>query len=391
MISAALVLVGIYLSGYAAYWSILLVVHFCFRTKPHRKHPNGARFAVLVPAHDEELLLPRLLSSLSEQRYPRKLFETIVIADNCTDGTAHSARRAGVTVHERFDDTLRGKGYALKWALETIDLDRYDAVLIIDADCFLTEDSLASLAGRLHDAPAIQCYSGVGNPDESWFTRLLDVSRTINNDIYSPAKQRLGLSVQLIGTGMCLSTEILRQFGWDAFTVGEDCEYYAKLVRGGETVGFDWDAKVYHQESTSLRQATSQRMRWSSGRFAVAWKYGFNLLMTGATERNLVKFDAGLSLILPNPSLGMNLTLASLVASLLAEGGSAGLLFGWFLLLALAQLGLFVVGISYTRKKLSKFLAIFIAPAFLVWKMAIDALSVLGLGRKKWTRTERRL
>ena len=133
-------------------------------------------------------------------------------------------------------------------------------------------------------------------------------------------------------------------------------------------------------------------MRWSSGRFAIAWRYGFSLLSRGVIERNVIKFDAGLSLILPNPSLGMNVTLVCLaVAFLMTTAGYGSAFTIWFLCLALAQLVVFVVGVFYTQNKLSKFMAIFIAPAFLLWKMGIDALSILGVGRKKWVRTERRV
>jgi cellulose synthase/poly-beta-1,6-N-acetylglucosamine synthase-like glycosyltransferase len=294
-------------------------------------------------------------------------------------------------VLERIDKAKRGKGYAIRWALESIDLGKYDAVLIVDADCTTSTGSLRCLDGSIREKGVVQCYNGVGNPEESWFTRLLDVSRTVSNRIYSPAKQRLGLSCELTGTGMCFATRILRKHGWDAFTVGEDWEYYAKLIQKGETIGFEMNARILHQESLSLRQATSQRMRWSSGRFAVAWRYGFPLLVRGVAERNLVKFDAGLSLILPNPSLGMNVTLLCLGAAFLATPGHRVLLASWFLLLALAQLGIFVFGVFYTQNRLSKLLAIFIAPAFLAWKMGIDALSILGVGRKEWTRTERKL
>jgi cellulose synthase/poly-beta-1,6-N-acetylglucosamine synthase-like glycosyltransferase len=391
VVSGVLVLAGIYLSCYVAYWCILLVVHFLFSMRASTGDSQVTRFAIVIPAHNEELLLPRLLASTNDQDYPKERYATIVVADNCTDGTADAARHHGVSVLERFDQEGRGKGYAIKWALETIDLTRYDAILIVDADCFISTNALTSLDGAIQRKQIIQCYSGVGNPDDSWFTRLLDVSRTINNDIYSPAKQRLGLSCQLIGTGMCFTTRILKTYGWDALTIGEDCEYYAKLIQNGETIGFDWDAKVYHQESSSLKQATTQRMRWSSGRFAVAWKHGFSLLRRGMIERNVIKFDAGLTLILPNPSLGINVTLVCLAVALLTSTGNGVALPAWFFLLAAAQLGVFVVGVFYTEKKLSKFLAIFIAPAFLAWKMGIDALAILGVGRKKWIRTERKL
>jgi cellulose synthase/poly-beta-1,6-N-acetylglucosamine synthase-like glycosyltransferase len=391
ILSGVLVLAGIYLSCYVSYWIIVLLTHLFSPVRPVLQGPLSTRFAIVVPAHNEELLVGRLLESARGQDYPGELFDTIVVADNCTDATATISRNQGATVLERVDERNRGKGYAIKWALEAIDLDKYDAVLIVDADCTISPNSLRCLDGTLQEWNVIQCYNGVGNPDESWFTRLLDVSRTINNTVYSPAKQRLGLSCELTGTGMCFATRILKKYGWDAFTVGEDWEYYAKLIQKGETVGFDMNARVYHQESSSLKQATSQRMRWSSGRFAVAWRYGFGLLSRGVIERNLVKFDAGLSLILPNPSLGMNVTLVCLGGAFLAMPGHRMALALWFLLLALAQLGVFVVGVFYTENRLSKFLAIFIAPAFLAWKLGIDALSILGVGRKKWVRTERKL
>jgi cellulose synthase/poly-beta-1,6-N-acetylglucosamine synthase-like glycosyltransferase len=386
-----LTIAGIYMSAYVVYWLVLLATHFLLPARPAPTGTASTRFAIVVPAHNEELLLPLLLESTGKQKYPGECYDTIVIADNCTDGTARAARENGAITLERADEQDRGKGFAIMWALQKIDLDRYDAVLIVDADCVLGESALRHLDGTLHNKQAIQCYSGVVNPDDSWFTRLLDVSRTINNHIYSPAKQRLGLSSELTGTGMCFATRILKEHGWDAFTVGEDWEYYAKLIEKGESVGFDHHARVLHRESSSLKQATSQRMRWSSGRFAVAWRFGFRLLWKGLIDRDPVKIDAGLCLIFPNPSLGMNVTLLCLAGALLLEWGAIGPFVLWFLLLALVQLGVFVVGVFYTRKKLRNFLAIFVAPAFLAWKMGIDALSILGFGRKKWVRTERKL
>jgi len=389
--ASVLVLFGAYLSCYVAYWGLLLAVHFLSSARSSSAGAQLTRFAIVIPAHNEELFLPRLLLSIRKQDYPRGRFDTIVIADNCTDRTANVVRDHGDIALERFDEENRGKGYAIKWALETVDLGKYDAILIVDADCMISTNALKALDGSLQVKQTVQCYNGIANPDDSWFTRLLDVSRMLSNEIYHPAKQQLGLSSLLMGTGMCFSTRILGKYGWDAFTIGEDCEYYAKLIQSGENVGFDWNARIFHEESSSLKQATSQRMRWSGGRFAVAWRYGFSLMLRGIAERNVIKVDAGLSLILPNPSLAMNVTLLGLggaIALIVTYGYAFA---AWFLLLALAQLGMFVVGVFYTKNKVKKFLAIFVAPAFLAWKMGIDALSIVGVGRKKWVRTERKL
>jgi len=131
----------------------------------------------------------------------------------------------------------------------------------------------------------------VANQDDSWFTRILDVARTLGNEICEPAKKKLGLSSHLQGNGMCFHRDIIQKYGWDAFSIGEDWEYYAKLVNNGERIVFQKDVKIYHQESTTLKQATSQRMRWSGGRFAIIFKYGVSLFLKGLFEINFKKIE----------------------------------------------------------------------------------------------------
>ena len=50
------------------------------------------RFAVLVFARNEEVVIGRLLASLRAQDYPSEQYEIFVTADNCTDETAAVAR-----------------------------------------------------------------------------------------------------------------------------------------------------------------------------------------------------------------------------------------------------------------------------------------------------------
>lgn len=385
-----LVPMALYLSAYVAYWVLLLSAHLVGRrTEPGYADPR-TRFGVLVPAHNEELLLPDLLASLARQSYPSEMFRVIVVADNCVDSTAAIARREGVMVLERHDLLRRGKGYAIEFAMKTLNASDYDALFIVDADSVVGEGALRYLDGMIQGGScAIQCYNGVGNADQSWFTRILDVSRTIGNEIYHPAKQRLGLSSYLMGNGMCFTEDLLMRYGWDSFSVGEDWEYYAKLVMRGEIISFGHGARVYHRESSTLKQATSQRLRWSSGRFAIAWRYGFRLLWAGISERNMIKADSATPLLFPNPSLGVNIALAGLGASLLVRIGEVTWLSWWFGVLIAFQVIIFVWGIYYCQNRASRLVAIAVAPAFLVWKLLIDIVSALGIGRREWVRTKR--
>ena len=384
--------VGIYLSLYVFYMVFLLVTNIVIKDKPKLGTSSETSFGIIIPAHNEELLLPKLLKSITEQNYSSDLFGVIVVADNCTDKTVDIASNFDVNILVRNDTEKLGKGYAIKYALDNMNINQYDAVLIVDADSTMQADALIHLDQTIKEGgKIIQCYNGVGNSDDSWFTRLLDVARTLGNEICEPAKKKLGLTSHLQGNGMCFHREIIQKYGWDAFSIGEDWEYYAKLVNNGERVVFQKDVKIYHQESTTLTQATSQRMRWSGGRFSIIFKYGVSIFFKGLIEINFKKIDASFPLILPNPSLGINITLLCFLLTLLlpfSMGKHFYIL--WFSLLAFMQFLLFVVAIMYTDNKFKNFLSLFIAPLFLVWKLGIDIFSILGMGRKKWVRTQRK-
>jgi len=388
-----LLVVGFYLTCYVLYQYLLIGSRLLVKESLPRTAGQRTRFAILIPAHNEEALLAESLRSIDEQRYPKSLYQCVVIADNCTDNTAGVALGEGATVLERRDSTHRGKGHALKWGLTQMELRNYDAVLVLDADSRLGQHCVAELDAFMQSGEnAIQCSNNVDNPDESWFSSLTDVSRSFVNEMCLAAKQRLGLSAYLMGNGMCFSTALLERYGWNAFTVGEDWEFYAYLVLQGERVGFCRTAKVFHRESTSLKQATSQRMRWSSGRFLVAAQFGSRLFIAGLIERSMLKLDASLPLLFPNLSLGVNLTLLGLVASALTSSHDPSrlALVSYFVMLILLQACMFLSGIIFTHNKKKRVAAVVLAPLFLMWKMGIDLCSIVGFGRAGWSTSHRK-
>lgn len=386
-----LVVLGLYLSVYVAYQLLLFAANALIPDAPEGPRGKIRKFNVIVPAHNEELHIPRLLASFDLQDYPKESRRVTVVADNCSDGTTAVCSRFDVDILERLDTERTGKGHAIRWALGQIDLGRFDAVVVVDGDSVVDSGFLKHLNVQMdHGDRVIQSYNGIANPGQSWFTRLLNVSRTIANDILHPAKRKLGLSSYLMGNGMCFDVQILRLHEWNAFSVGEDWEYYARLVLSSVDVGYSRRARVFHQESVNLRQATSQRLRWSGGRFQVLREYGPALLRQGIRERNLKYVDASLPLILPNPSLGMNLTFVGVALALTYRyfSGGAGIA-QWYAVLGGLQLLMFLIGAFHTENKVASLLSLVVAPVFLAWKMAIDILSICGVGRKQWKATER--
>jgi 1,2-diacylglycerol 3-beta-glucosyltransferase len=383
----------LYVTFATAYLLFLAIAYFVIKEPSRGAMITGlTRFAIVVPAHNEELLIARLCESFLKVDYPRELRDVFVIVDNSEDRTAAICAAYPVNVLERTDKSALGKGFALSWGLARTPMDQYQAVLILDADSVVDSQILVEL-NRLtqRGEQAIQCYNGVGNRSESWFTQILFVSRTVGNLLYHSSKHKLGLSSYLMGNGICFSTTLLRNKGWTAFTIGEDWEYYAQLIQDHIRIGFAAEARLFHQESKSLNQATSQRLRWSRGRFSVARTLGLKLFLRGIRQRDWFTIDASLPLILPNYSLQLNLTLLVLALCFLLPSGTVrGVLTTSGIASLLGQALLFLTGTLLAGGYWDVFKSVLRVPFFLSWKLSIDLLTFTGIYRgDKWVRTRR--
>lgn len=87
-----------------SYQFAYILVPYLKKEKPH-KPAELHRYAVLISARNEELVIGNLLDSISAQDYPSSLVRVFVVADNCTDKTAKVARAHGAIVYERFTDS----------------------------------------------------------------------------------------------------------------------------------------------------------------------------------------------------------------------------------------------------------------------------------------------
>lgn len=382
----------LYLTASTLYLIFLAIAFFVVREKETPCISSFSRFAVLVPAHNEELLISRLIESLLRIEYRSDYYDIYVIADNCDDKTAETAALFPIEVLVRNDPDHMGKGYAISWALSLLEYEKYDAVLMVDADSIVDSKILSELCRFIAcGEKAIQCYNTVGNRSDSWFSQLLFVSRTLNNLLYHDAKYKLGLSSYLTGNGMCFSSNLLNETGWNAFSVGEDWEYYAELIEKRIKISFSKNAKVFHQESISLGQATSQRLRWSSGRFAVFRNPGIRLFLKGLRNKDWYILDSSLPLVFPNYSLQFSLIALTILLSFMLASSLLDVVFIWINVgLLVLLISLFGAGIYLSGNYAKIFKALLCAPLFLLWKSAIDLLSFTNIYKSdRWVRTKR--
>jgi len=260
-------------------------------------------FAIVIAAHNEENVICQLLENLHVLHYPRELYDIFVVADNCKDRTAQLARDAGAFVYERFNLEQRGKGYAMEWIFAKIfRLKRkYDGIVVFDADNLVHPNFLLEMNNRLcKGEKIIQGYLDSKNPRDTWIAGTFAISFWVVNHIWHLAKYNLGLSSVLGGTGMCIATDVLQEFGWGATCLTEDMEFTMKVLLRGIPTTWAHDAIVYDEKPLTFMQSWHQRKRWAQGHFDCAGRYIPRLIQEGIRQRDIRILDGVLHLLQPH-------------------------------------------------------------------------------------------
>jgi cellulose synthase/poly-beta-1,6-N-acetylglucosamine synthase-like glycosyltransferase len=271
--------------------------------KPQTYQPRN-RFAFLIPAHNEEQVLGFLLDSLNAQVYPKEYYHIYVAADRCHDNTASLARSKGATVIERWEGKS-GKAWNIRYALEHIPLNLFDYVIIVDADNLVHPEFLSEINFYLQanpDAKAVQAYLDVKNPFDTWVTKAISIAYWISNFIWFRPREVLGLSVTLGGTGMVLSTKLLKERGWKAESLSEDLELHVDLVLAGDRVRYCERARVFDEKPLDLWTSYRQRVRWYQGHWYLLFKKAWPcllLLFNPKKQRTAIALDTFLYLLAP--------------------------------------------------------------------------------------------
>lgn len=390
MISAIVLLFLVLVSVYQ--WGFALISLLWPRSRSHKAEEGAVKFLVLIPAHNEEAGLLDTLTSIAAVRYPKELLEVLVVADRCTDATSRVAREAGVICWAR---TSGGgvKGAAIAWGIQEavrIGL-KFDALIILDADTRVNPDLINALRrGIFHGHNVQQAFNYLSNPWETAFTRVIAVTSMLKNGLFYTGKSLIGLSGMLQGTGMCLGRAIVERYGWNAFSVGEDWEFSVSLLLAGEQIYFNPDAVIYAKESSGVRQASQQRLRWASGRYAVTGTGAWKLIREGVERRSILLFDAAITFLCPNYSTQASLALMSCAVTWYLKYNEAWTaLFPISVALVGSLLAFFVLGALKTDSPLRTLAGIPFMLIFLPWRLGIEMLGLLGFGRKNWGRPAR--
>lgn len=332
-------------------------------------HPARTRFAILIAARNEELVIGPLINSLLAQDYPSDLYDIWVVPNNCTDNTALAARNFGARVLE-CTAPVKSKGEVLRFAYNRLRGRRYDAWLVFDADNVVDPRFLAEMNNaRMAGARAAQGYRDSKNPYDTAVSGCSSIYYWMMDRFHNGGKAGLGVSAMIGGTGFMVTQALLdRLGGWRTETISEDLEITAQAVLAGERVAYVPRAITYDEQPLTWEQSFTQRRRWSSGTLQVAQRYLPALNEAQSRRPRLSLFDFEATLLLPAYQLaalaGLACTALSaalggrtlLQALLLGLAGALGNL-AWAALTATVAAGLVITLEGKWNRRLWKGLA----------------------------------
>jgi cellulose synthase/poly-beta-1,6-N-acetylglucosamine synthase-like glycosyltransferase len=348
------------------------------------------RVAVLVPAHNESVNVIPTIECLKPQLGSAD--RLLVIADNCSDDTAALARMAGAHVVERHDAQLRGKGYALAFGVDCLREDPPDVVLVVDADCVVSEGAVGCIAQQcMATGKPVQMLNLMSNGDgASLKLRVLEFAMLMKNLVRPLGSFHLGGSCHLMGTGMALPWALISTAKLATGHITEDMKLGVDLALAGHAPQFLPTVRVSSAFPQDTGVAKVQKSRWEHGHLTTLTEELPGLLGAAFRSANPALIVMAMDLMIPPVAL----YLLVLAVAELSVVGAAVIWPAWqfaAVVLSIAVFG-FCLAIGLTWWGFGRHLLsareLMTTPLYALWKVPVY-LSYFLKKRSGWVRTKR--
>ncbi len=265
------------------------------RKRPRTTKVATPRFCVIICARNEERVIEGVLADLSVQSYPAELMDVLVVAHNCSDGTAAVARRRGSDVLELQTDAP-GKSQVILAGLAQL-RKSYDLVGVLDADSRVPGDFLEVVAAASPDEACLQVET-VPRADGDWLSAGYGFGRRSRNVFWWRPREELGLGTTISGSGFFARPALLERILRRSRTLTEDLECTALLAADGIRIRYVGETYVEVGEPNELADSLRQRSRWARGHVGVVWHL-WPQVARQALRGDLGALDTAIFLVVP--------------------------------------------------------------------------------------------
>lgn len=287
------------------------------RTYPIQVLDQSLSIAIIIPAHNESLGIANTLKCILPQLKTQD--QLIVVADNCTDDTARIATDLGASVVIRQNKALRGKGYALDFGLQTLKTNPPQVVIIIDADCTISENGIATLAAACtsYQRPIQALYLMASLSNASFKSKIAEFAWVVKNQVRPLGFKVLNLPCQLMGTGMAFLWEDIININLASGHIAEDMKMGVDLSRAKKAPLFFPQVLVKSFFPTNAEAVNTQRARWEHGHLSIILSDAPTLFLEAIKTKNGQMLGLAFDLIVPPLAVLTLMCVLMLVTSLI--------------------------------------------------------------------------
>jgi cellulose synthase/poly-beta-1,6-N-acetylglucosamine synthase-like glycosyltransferase len=373
---------------------VLLIEVLLSLAKPRKVFDRAAvatcSYTIVMPAHDEvgtiEHTLAVTLAQVSERG------SVLVVADNCTDETAAVSAAAGAKVITRNNPALRGKGYALDFAMRSLAGNPPDVVVILDADCTPTPGSIDRLVAACHRlGRPVQARYELTTPERGagLMQRVGAFAWRVKNIVRPTGLVNAGLPCLLMGTGMAFPYAALAATNLETGHLVEDMVLGLELTDAGCAPVFLSEACVISALPPSVEGQASQRTRWETGHLQVISQLVPRFFLRGVRTGNFRLCTLALHAAVPPLAFLALMLIGIVLASVLvaALGGQGS---GLDMALAACAGAALALGIAWFKcgRDLLSATELLMLPFYVISKLSMYARALTGQ-RLQWVRTKR--
>lgn len=378
----------------AAYLIFYIVTGLCIlKSKKEIKEADKKhKFAVIIPARNEERVIGNLLKSLKKQEYPEELFDVFVVANNCTDSTKEISLENDVQVIEE-STPVNSKGDALRVAFKKLDKFDYEAYIIFDADNIVHPKFISEMNNALESGYEIaQGFRDSKNISDTWISSCYSIHYLIHNMFLNKARMNLEKSSFINGTGFMISKKLLSKQGYNAQTLTEDIELTAKCAINNEKIAFVEGAITFDEQPTTFGESWKQRKRWSIGTIQCLNLYAKRLFKKLFKKNNFTSIDILIFLLSPIVQfMGIASFILHFVIGILEGmymnyvGKISTLVIGYIVSMVLS-----IAAIKLKQKRVLPYIkGIFTLPLFVLSWIPINIIACFSQRKKhKWEKIE---
>lgn len=259
-----------YLAVCTAYNLVFAIAGAIGKKSRYTSVQDKKRFAIVIPAYKEDGIIIHTVKNALTQDYPADKFDIVVIADSLALETIAQIEMLPVRVIKVcFEKSTKAK--SLKYALQQLPEDRYQIIMILDADNLLGKGCLEKTNHAFSKGfKMVQLHRTAKNKNTA--TAILDaISEEIGNTILRKGHRTLGLSASLIGSGMAFDylifKSVMTELNMDD-NPAEDREINTEMLRRKMTCEYIDNAFVFDEKVQSNNVLERQRVRWISAQMS---------------------------------------------------------------------------------------------------------------------------